>query len=104
MTVEGYRRMEKRVTNTRLLTYDIKVNKMVSNSIRTMGYTDITTLGVVITNLIACLKKSNLLVYSRMTSGKKTSSREATFVLTKDIADLLDLVLTPNSNGYKGIN
>jgi hypothetical protein len=76
MTVEGYRRMEKRVINTRLLTYDIKVSKMVSNSIRTMGYTDITTLGVVITNLIACLKKSNLLVYSRMTSGKKKSSRK----------------------------
>jgi len=30
--------------------------------------------------------------------------REATFVLTKDIADLLDLVLTRNQNGYKGIN
>lgn len=64
------------VLNTRLLTYDIKVSRVVSNSIRNMGYKDLTTLGVVITNLIACLKKNNLLVYSRMTSSRKVVSKK----------------------------
>lgn len=64
------------ILNTRLLTYDIKVSRVVSNTIRNMGYKDLTTLGVVITNLIACLKKNNLLVYSRMTSSRKVVSKK----------------------------
>lgn len=64
------------LVNTRLLTYDIKVSKGVSNSIRNMGYRDLTTLGVVITNLIACLKKNNLLVYSRNSSTRKLVSKK----------------------------
>lgn len=64
------------VLNTRLLVYGIKVSRDVSNKIRGCGYKDITTLGVVITNLIACIKKKNKLVYSRDTGGKKVVSKK----------------------------
>lgn len=63
------------VLNTRLLTYDIKVGREVSNRARRSGYSDPTVLGVVITNLLACIKKSNLLVYSR-SKGKSTNSKK----------------------------
>lgn len=62
------------VINTRLLTYDIKVSRSTSARCRYMGYRDTTTLGVVITNLLACLKKKNALVYSRMTGVRKSRS------------------------------
>ena len=62
------------VINTRLLTYDIKVSRGTSARCRYMGYRDTTTLGVVITNLLACLKKKNALVYSRMTGVRKSRS------------------------------
>lgn len=64
------------ILNTKLLTYDIKVSREVSNAIRVHGYKDITTLGVVVTNLIACLRKQCKLVYSRDTGGTKTSSKK----------------------------
>lgn len=64
------------VLNTRLLTYDIKVSRDVSNAVRWYGYNDPATLGVVVTNLIACLKKDNRLVYSRMTGGKAVNSKK----------------------------
>lgn len=64
------------VLNTRLLTYDIKVSREVCNSVRWYGYPDVTTLGVVVTNLIACLKKGNRLVYSRMTGGRAPNSKK----------------------------
>ena len=62
--------------NTRLLTYDIKVSRSISNVVRLYGYTDTTTLSVVITNLICCIKKNNKLVYSRDTGGLKTKSKK----------------------------
>lgn len=64
------------VLNTRLLVYGVRVNKEVSNRVRQYGYEDTTTLGVVITNLIACIKKKNKLVYSRDTGGVKVSSKK----------------------------
>ena len=53
------------VKNTKLLTYRIKVSKRVSNRVRWMGYRDTQCLGVVIYNLLACIRKRNVLVYSR---------------------------------------
>lgn len=62
------------VLNTRLLTYDIKVRPSVSAVVRGWN-TDTSAVGVVITNLIACVRKNRKLVYSRMT-GKTTLSRK----------------------------
>lgn len=57
-----------RVRNTKLLTYDIKVRKVVSNRIRWYGYKDTEALGCVIYNLLACIRKGSVLVYTRNTS------------------------------------
>ena len=62
------------VLNTRLLTYDIKVRPSVSAVVRGW-YTDTSAVGVVITNLIACVRKNRKLVYSRMT-GKVALSKK----------------------------
>lgn len=55
------------VRNTKLLTYDIKVRKVVSNVVRWYPYTDTESLGCVIYNLLACMRKGSVLVYSRNT-------------------------------------
>lgn len=55
------------VKNTKLLTYDIKVRKVVSNVVRWYDYKDIEAVGVVIYNLLACIRKGSVLVYSRNT-------------------------------------
>ena len=64
------------VRNTKLLTYNIKVRKVVSNRVRWMGYSDTECLAVVIYNLLACLRKDSVLVYSRMTSSKLRPSKK----------------------------
>lgn len=64
------------VLNTRLLVYGIRVSKEISNKVRGYGYRDATTLAVVVTNLISCIKKKNKLVYSRDTGGRKVSSKK----------------------------
>lgn len=55
------------VKNTKLLTYDIKVRKVVSNVVRWYDYKDTEALGVVVYNLLACIRKDSVLVYSRNT-------------------------------------
>ncbi len=55
------------VKNTKLLTYDIKVRKVVSNVVRWYDYKDTEAVGVVIYNLLACIRKGSVLVYSRNT-------------------------------------
>lgn len=55
------------VKNTKLLTYDIKVRKVVSNVVRWCDYKDTEAVGVVIYNLLACIRKGSVLVYSRNT-------------------------------------
>lgn len=57
------------VLNTRLLTYNIKVGKSVWNRVRYLLYNDKQACAVIITNLLACIKKHNKLVYSRNTRG-----------------------------------
>jgi len=64
------------VLNGRLLTYDLKVDKVVSNRVRWWGYEDTQCLSVVVYNLIACLRKGNKLVYSRDVGGKKVKSKK----------------------------
>ena len=51
--------------NTRLLTYSIKVSTTVSNKVRKLGI-DTEVAGMIITNLLACIKKNQILLYSRM--------------------------------------
>ncbi len=51
--------------NTRLLTYSIKVSIVVSNKVRKLGI-DTEVAGMIITNLLACIKKNQILLYSRM--------------------------------------
>ena len=63
------------VLNTRLLTYDLKVSRDVVNKIRWYGYKDVSTLGVIISNLLACIKKQNKLVYSRNTYKKAMNKK-----------------------------
>lgn len=54
-----------RTTNTKLLTYDIKVRKVVSNKVRWYDYRDTESIGCIIYNLLACLRKGSVLIYSR---------------------------------------
>lgn len=63
------------VLNTRLLTYDLKVSRDIVNRVRWYGYKDVSTLGVIISNLLACIKKQNKLVYSRNTYKRSTSKK-----------------------------
>ena len=72
--IEGY----KRTPNTKLLTYDIRVRREVSDSLRGMGYQDLLSLGCVVSNLIACIKKGNVLVYSRMITSKVSGKKGIT--------------------------
>lgn len=66
------------ILNTRLMTYDIKVSKSTGARVRGYGYDDNTTLAVVVTNLLACIRKNSLLVYSRKTSGRSNSKKGVT--------------------------
>lgn len=45
------------ILNTRLMTYDIKVSRYTGCRVRGYGYSDNTTLAVVITNLLACIQR-----------------------------------------------
>ena len=60
--------------NTRLLTYNIKVGKVVSNKVRKVKNIDHEVAGIIITNLLACIQKKQVLLYSRDT-GKSSSEK-----------------------------
>lgn len=77
------------ITNTRLLTYDIKVHSKVSSVVRQWNQKDGEALGVVITNLISCYRKNRKLVYSRNTSGKVLSKKGLTANRIKKVVDYL---------------
>ena len=62
------------VLNTKLMVYDIKVGVGVRNVCSSIKYQDTTVLNMVVTNLVACVRRGNLLVYSRhqtTSKGKK---------------------------------
>lgn len=63
------------VRNTRLLTYDIKVSKTVAGRVRWYGFKDSAALCTVIYNLIACIRKGQVLIYSRNTSRIAVSKK-----------------------------
>lgn len=58
-----------KIRHSKLLVYDIKVLPLVSNMVRSWVYKDKECMSIVVCNLISCIRKSNLLVYSRNTSG-----------------------------------
>lgn len=51
--------------NTRLITYNIKVRKVVSNKVRYWDTPNLTVTSMIVSNLLACYRKSTHLVYSR---------------------------------------
>lgn len=62
---------EQDVLNTKLMVYDIKVSAGVRNICSSMKYDNIPVLNMVVTNLIACVRRGNLLVYGRRHIGAK---------------------------------
>lgn len=65
---------------TKLLTYDMRVPRKVSSTTRSWKFKDKSTLNCCIVNLLSCVRKQKLLVYSRNTgevsfSKKKISAR-----------------------------
>lgn len=71
-----FRMVDNNIINTRLLTYDIKVRIGLRHKIRAvLDYHDVTTLNVICANLISCLRKGCVLVYSRNTSRVGNSSK-----------------------------
>lgn len=93
-----------KILNTRLLTYSIKVSKCISNKVRNLqGDTEV--LGVIVTNLLACVKKNQKLVYSRhngRSKAKKTKyNRKGISVhrIIKSIDKLVELGLVYNVIG-----
>lgn len=63
--------------NTKLLTYDIKVRKVVSNNVRWYPYKDTEVLGIILSNLLSCLRKNSVLVYSRNKNYKLGLSKKS---------------------------
>ena len=53
------------VLNTKLMTYDIKVPASVRNTVVCLQYADTKVMNIVVANIISCVRKGNLLVYSR---------------------------------------
>lgn len=67
------------VRNSKLLIYNMKVPKTVSNKTRYMQFKDVEAMNCVIVNLLACINKGSVLVYSRDKSlkvSKKSSNRK----------------------------
>lgn len=56
--------------NTRLITYNIKIRNIVVNRVRHWDCPDITVTSVIVSNLIACHRKSTHLVYTRHRNTK----------------------------------
>jgi len=60
--------------NSKILSYDLKVDIRVSNTVRYWKYRDNTTLSCVVYNLISCIDKGCKLIYSR--ANAKSDSRK----------------------------
>lgn len=77
------------ITNTRLLTYDIKVFSKINSVVRGWKLKDGEAVGVVITNLVSCYRKNRKLVYSRNTGEKALSKKGMTTGRIKKAVDYL---------------
>lgn len=76
--VEDEEAEEREEINTKLLAYDIRIIPEVSGKVRWWEYTDKTVLGVLVCNLLSCITKGSVLVYSRKTSGGGKGKRKIT--------------------------
>lgn len=61
--------------NTKLLTYDITIRDTTLSKLKDVNYKDKETLGVVVSNLIAGLRHSSKVVYSRNKSEKSVNTK-----------------------------
>ena len=95
---------DSKILNTRLLTYSIKVSKRISNQVRNLqGDTEV--LGVIVTNLLACVKKNQKLVYSRHNGRSKAKRTKynrkgiSVYRVIKSVDKLVELGLVYNVIG-----
>lgn len=63
------------VRNSKLLIYNMKVPREVSNKTRQMGFKDTEALNCVVANLLACVKRGSVLVYGRDKAAKVTNKK-----------------------------
>jgi hypothetical protein len=70
------RKQKEVLTNTRLLTYDIRVRRSTSNKVRSLSFLDKEALGVVVSNLVASLTKGSKVIYYRSKNKKIKSKRD----------------------------
>lgn len=63
---------------SRLLTYDMKINKKVSYFFRGKGVKDVGVVNLILSNLLACVRKGHSLAYSRMTGTPPKGKRRMT--------------------------
>lgn len=66
------------IVGTRLLTYGIRISSKVRYFCNKFEYKDCMTLSVVVSNLLSCIRKDNVLVYSRNKSLPTMGSRKIT--------------------------
>lgn len=85
----------RRIVNVKLLTYNIKVRRCVSNVVRCWNTPDTSIAGMVISNLIACYRKNTHLVYSRNKSDRIFIGRREV-----SVRNLLKVVDWLADNGY----
>ena len=76
------------VPNSKMLSYDLKVDIRVSNTVRYWKYRDNTTLSCIVYNLISCIDKGCKLIYSRAKT-KSDSSKGITSFKVKKAVDWL---------------
>lgn len=88
--------MEEEKNNTKILVFDIKIPKRVSNKTRqwNTGRVDKTILNMVVSNLISCMRREQTLVYSRHKSNPTTSRRK---VSTRQVVSTVGWL---EKNGY----
>lgn len=72
------RKKAKHIYNTKLLTFNIKVSDFVAEQTETDKFKDNRTLGIIVSNVLSCVKKQSKLVYSRNTSVKKKQKKQNT--------------------------
>lgn len=80
--------------NSKLLSFNIRVVKSISNSFRVEGYK---LLGMLVTNLLSCVRKKQYLTYSRHKNNDSFLRDDGTKVSTRDVIKNIDWLV---ENGY----
>lgn len=80
--------------NSKLLSFNIKVPKTVSNSLRVEGYK---LLGMLTTNLLSCIRKEQYLAYSRHKNNEAFLRDDGTKITTREVTKNVDWLV---ENGY----